>query len=678
MKVKGNIEKKLWQVSGVEYLSYLLVFISPLLFSKNTIFSFGSPKMIMMIMITLIMVILFLSVILVEKKLSFRFTPIHLILGVFIIIITISSVYGIDPINSFFGRWRDGINLVLIYMLAIFALLIGFLVKQNKLFLPKILLFSFISSIFVALISYTGDSWLTIFKNGASTIGNSSYTGAYLLFNICFGFGLFFYYSKIWPKILIAIGFLIIIFSPLFFNINILMGKIAISDVIHNPFLLLGQANASILGLIVSFGIILSFYFIFSSKKIKKIIGLIIFFILLGGIVYTGSQLTEVNSPLYKVYVEQKGENRFIAWDIAEKSFSDNLLLGSGFHNFSYNYQKYFNPFIFNSRIPEAYFAQPHNIILEYASDTGILGLISYLLLLFFVFIGFFINRKDEEKGIKNIRLIMMGLLFGYFIQNLFGFDTPITFLLLFLVIGIAIGLNKKEWVFEIEEKQNIIFKVLASVFIMLSFLALFIFVISPIRELKQWAKAPALDNVEEKIIIIDKMQKISLFGGVWDSSFLASKFYSSYIQKINQINDTNKHLYVKEIDSLINQIEIDIERQPNEIRSYIAIGQLLNLQMNIEKKVDEEKWNKLHNYLNKAREINSLNPEIFMFLSQTYLLKQDFDNAYLTARQAIEIAPFYKRLYDYANNLMIIKPNPEFKKYITEKSIKWNINLKD
>ena len=344
--------------------------------------------------------------------------------------------YGIDPINSFFGRWRDGINLVLIYMLAIFALLIGFLVKQNILFLPKILLFSFISSIFVALISYTGDSWLTIFKNGASTIGNSSYTGAYLLFNICFGFGLFFYYSKIWPKILIAIGFLIIIFSPLFFNINILMGKIAISEVIGNPFLLLGQANAAALGVVVSFLVIISFYFIFSSKKIKKIIGLIIFFILLGGIVYTGSQLTEVNSPLYKVYVEQKGENRYIAWDIAEKSFSDNLLLGSGFHNFSYNYQKYFNPFIFNSRIPEAYFAQPHNIILEYASNNGILGLVSFLALLFFVFVGLFKDKKDEEKNIKNLRIIMIGVLFGYFIQNLFGFDTPITYLLLFLVIG--------------------------------------------------------------------------------------------------------------------------------------------------------------------------------------------------------------------------------------------------
>ena len=668
MKEKNITLLKSWQQVVTELLVCTLVFLVPLAFEPDSIFAFSPIKLILSVGIVLLMAIFYLWGATREKELSLRITPLHVVLIVFLSILTLSSLGGIDTMNSFFGRWREGISLVLIYVFAIFALIVGALVRKEKKFLPKIILVSFISSFFVAVISYAGIYLSSIFINGGSTLGNSSYTGAYLLFNVCFGVGLFFYYSKIWQKILIAVGSVFIILSPVFFNINILLGKVKFYDILHHPILLFGQANAATVGLVVSIIVILSFYLINGEKKTVKIIGAISLIVLLLGISITSFELVNPKSTLYNTYHEVKGENRFVAWDIAKESFVDHPLLGSGFNNFSYNYQKYFTADILKEKNPEFYFNQPHNVVWEYASNDGLLGLLSYLALIVFTFITLFKKDNEEDKRERIIKTAIIGIIFGYFVQNLFGFDTPVTYLMLFLVVGIAIGLDNKEWIYKMTKEKADGFKFLFGALIIVFVILIFPFVISPIKETQSIKKMLSTGIIKDRIELRRDFPGISIFGGVKDDVYIANKYFDMYAENAKQIAiSKDKDLYLEDIDSIISGLENDLGKQPNEVEAYFVMSHFLNMEIYLKGNLDMDIWDKSLGYTKKALTLNPENPDIYILLAQTYILKQDFKNAYLAMREAIDIAPDYINSYEYADKLLKAKPNKNFAEYLNK-----------
>jgi hypothetical protein len=567
------------------------------------------------------------------------------------------------------------------------------------------LITSFVSGVIVALISNTGSSLSSLFNDGVSTIGNNSYTGAYLLFNTCIGVGLFLYYvakgsrgevvavkvvsqkqsvrelasvhSYLWQKILVILGTPSILFSQVLFNKDILMGRVGLGEVIHNPLLLLGQANAADVGLLVSALVIIFFFLILSSKKITKIIGVVLLASLLVGISYTGIRLMNPTSPLHKVFVADKGENRFISWSIARESFAENPLLGNGFNNFSYSYQKYFTSDILKETNPEFYFYQPHNVVLEYASNDGVLGLVSFLALLAFTFLALFIGCEYDERKYKYIRVALIGALFGYFVQNLFGFDTPTSYLMLFTLIGVAVGVSKKEWIFEISKERHDTFKFISSLVIVVSLIGIIVFVFSPYAEFRKMGKLVATtDSLKDRIAIREGIQEISLFGGVFDSSYLAGKYFDLYKGSVNQLTESNKSLMLEEVGSTVNFLERDMVKQPNDAYSHIILNSLLNLEIFIKGSNDMELWNYSYNDIRKAIALNPENPETYLQLAQTYILKNDLPNALTSIRQAIEIAPNYKKSYDYARKILVIKPDPKFKKFVDDMAQKWGIGL--
>lgn len=676
MKVKKSENKVLWQWKVMMLMAYFIVLIVPLYFSTNSqLFPFSSPKTLIIMCMTIIMTILYFWGLLSSKNLVFRFTSIHIALVVFLFILTLSSILGIDPLNSFFGRWRESISLLLIYALAVFSLLIGFLAKMDKEFLVKVLLFSFISSVMVALISFTNGSLVYTFRDGSTTIGNSSYAGAYLLFNTCFGIGLFFYYSKIWHKILTALSVIIVSFSPLFFNKDILLGSVRFHDLISNPILLFGYANAATIGLGISVIVIFIFFLIFSSKKSLKILGSILLFCLFLNIYYVSNQLVKPNSRIHNVYVEAKGENRFLAWDIAQKNFAEKPLLGSGFNNFSYTYQKNFNRKIAEEKDREFYFNQPHNVILEYSSNTGVFGLMAFLSLLFCTFLAFFYKKDDEDKRYVKVKIVLIGALFGYFIQNLFGFDTPVTYLMLFFVVGLAMGESKKEWLLLISNKYHNLIKFLASLAIIICMICMVLFVILPLKEISDWNKVISLENTKERVLIMGKMQDVSLLGGVSDSAYLAGKVYNVYTSKLSEVNDKNRDLALNEIDAVIGLLDKDIRRQPYDVDSYLISSHLLNMKLYLNKKLDDETWNKSYKYALEANKLNPNSPDTDILIAQTLILKNDFDNGYKYIRQAIEVAPGYIESYIFAKKILDIKPNKDFEKYVNDMKSRWILN---
>ena len=704
-KLKRSSEYILWQWKVMEYLALVTIFLTPLYFNLNhSLFSISAPKTILMMGLISLMIIFYAWGVISDRKLSFRFTLLHVVLGAFLFVLTLSSIFGVDPLNSFFGKWIDGINLVLIYALAIFALFLGFLIKKNKIFIRNILITSFVSSFLVAIITYTNSSWMDIFKDGSSTLGNNSYTGEYLLFNVFFGLALFLYYiglkshdevvavkttsqksavgeleavsSTYWHKVSIATGVIIMLLSQVLFNKDILLGKVSLKEVIHSPFLLFGQANAADIGILLAVLIVVSFFLIFSSKKVSKYIGLGLLALLLISSAYTGMRLVNPDSSLHKIFIEEKGVNRFVSWDIAQVSFAANPILGNGFNNFSYSYQKYFSSNVVNEATPEFYFYQPHNVVWEYASNNGVLGLLGYLALLVFTFLALFTGCEYDEKKYKNIRVALIGLLFGYFIQNLFGFDTPVTYLMLFTLVGIAVGLSKDKWTYEVIAEKQDNYKFFASVVIIASLASIVIFSILPYVEFRKMGKMITTDNLDDRMALREGIQSISVMGGVFDISYLAGKYFDLYKADINNINDSSKGKFLDEIQSTANLIERDIVYQPNDSYSHIILNSLLNMEIFVKGGVDMERWNYSYQDVNKAIALNRENPETYLQLAQTYILKEDYENVYTSIRQAIVTAPRYSKSYEYARRVLTIRPDAKFKKFVDTMSQKWGIGL--
>lgn len=211
------------------------------------------------------------------------------------------------------------------------------------------------------------------------------------------------------------------------------------------------------LAMIISSGLLIGFWNIFTDKKINptKIILLlpllitlylthsygawiaiflslfiilfftrkktILFFLILSFLFFIFEYDSNKFNQIFELKEKTSLTSRLVIWQSAGKILSDNWLWGIGAGNFQekyLDYQKYFTPY------PEWAVPQPHNLFLAFWLQTGLLGLIGflYLIILWLIkIIKTLILTKDFYK--KNIALILIVLLESTLIHGII--DTP-------------------------------------------------------------------------------------------------------------------------------------------------------------------------------------------------------------------------------------------------------------
>lgn len=129
--------------------------------------------------------------------------------------------------------------------------------------------------------------------------------------------------------------------------------------------------------------------------------------------------------------------SRIMIWQAAGKMISDNPLVGIGLGRFQevyLEYQKYFPPYL------EWAVPQPHNIVLAVWLQTGLLGLIGFVLLVFQV-VTLLIKNKSQE-AVLLLGLLVLYLIYGVFDTPFFKTDLAFTF---WLIIGLVFALPRPE-----------------------------------------------------------------------------------------------------------------------------------------------------------------------------------------------------------------------------------------
>ena len=108
----------------------------------------------------------------------------------------------------------------------------------------------------------------------------------------------------------------------------------------------------------------------------------------------------------------------------------ERLLLGWGWDNYTYAWQKFYDPQIY--AYDTSRFDRAHDKLLDMLSMTGVLGLLAYLLIwAYFMRAVFRIGRRSLFEGSA---LLLFAV--AFFVQNLTGFDTLVTFVFFFGILA--------------------------------------------------------------------------------------------------------------------------------------------------------------------------------------------------------------------------------------------------
>lgn len=228
------------------------------------------------------------------------------------------------------------------------------------------------------------------------------------------------FYTIIALNINVIAGFLVLVY-PLFFiyikekiNTNVFI-SMAI-------FVLLAIfLTRSRIAMLVAF--ILTIIFLFSYRKnnyVKLLIILLVLFFI-SSIIYVS---------MLKVHFSSVS-NRTVWWQTAYSIFKENILFGCGLGNYTVLF-KAFRP----ERVLNTLFA--HNIVLQFLSDTGIFGLISFafLMICFYIkvidkIIDKFIDNKDRYFYIVSSLSVTSFMIINMFDYSFFA---PANMLMFFMI----------------------------------------------------------------------------------------------------------------------------------------------------------------------------------------------------------------------------------------------------
>ena len=132
-------------------------------------------------------------------------------------------------------------------------------------------------------------------------------------------------------------------------------------------------------------------------------------------------------------------KSRIAAHEAGLDGFLARPLLGWGPENYAVAFGRYFD---FDPEVTET-FDQAHNKLLEEMTTKGILGLASYVALWTVMMAMVYRRVRDPDDNEQVFILFIGAALTGYFVQNLFLFDTPATVLQFAVLVGFVAGLER-------------------------------------------------------------------------------------------------------------------------------------------------------------------------------------------------------------------------------------------
>jgi len=584
-----------------------LALLTPLIMSGNFFFPFVSPKSLYFMGFVQVIFFTWLFLIFYFPQYRPRKNPLLVALILFLVVLTLSSVFGENPSYSFWSKPERMTGLLMWFHLFAFFLVISS-VFQKKDWI-KIFSISILVGMILSFITFLSKN--PAMKGGA-TIGNDSFLGTYLLFALFFAIYLMIAARKE-IKIYSSICFLIIFLG-----------------------LFLSGARAAQYSFLGGLALLFLFYSSFGVQKrylnILGKVGLVaVLIVFLLGAIY----LFQPDNFIHNWFVEKASYARLVVWEKAWSGFLERPLLGWGPENFEFVFTQHFNPCMF---LPvcggEIWFDRAHNIILDTLVNAGILGMLSYLGIFLAIFYLLW-KRYFQQKIDFWVAGIFSVVLIAYSVQNLTVFDMVSSYMMLFLVLGFVASMT-------IPREAVASAKIISprpwffSVFLILFIPTFIYFIIQPLKTCHYTVAALRVPAASE--------ERLNLYKRALESSPLGKyqirEFFGQTTLQVAQSEDVNKlsaENFKKELDFVIEELEKSIKESPLDFRSYLRLGQLYNSYAVL---LDPTKISEAERTLEKTIEISPTNQQGYWSLAQTRLYQGRFDEALSLAEKAVALEP--------------------------------------
>jgi len=132
-----------------------------------------------------------------------------------------------------------------------------------------------------------------------------------------------------------------------------------------------------------------------------------------------------------------EAQTRFTIWKLAMEGVKERPILGWGQENFNYVFNKYYKASLYGQ---EPWFDRVHDIVFDWLIAGGIVGFLSYVfVLLSSVYYASIRPLYADYKDTFSVteRGLLLGVLAGYVVHNIFVFDNLISYTLFAAVIAL-------------------------------------------------------------------------------------------------------------------------------------------------------------------------------------------------------------------------------------------------
>ncbi len=612
-------------INTIKYFIYALIVSVPLFYFPTIMMPFQLSKTVVFQILTEIIFALWLGLAIFNKEYRPKLTPLTIAVGIFIFIITLSAIFGPD---WRMGLWSDesrSLGAVALWHFFAFYLVVSSL--KNEIDWRKLLFLSFVTAVVVSLTGISqkfivfpkgSNPWLHIIYSSiperiGSVFSNSAFMAGYLLFNFFIGIWLLSKSEKLKIKSLIGLGVILILIA-----------------------IFLSQTLGIILGLAAGL-LFLLIYFAFQKQSVSLRKASAVLLILL--ILFAGLLTATKNSSFWQKIPGLKRvasvslqddsvRDRIITWEISIAAFKEKPIFGWGVENFRIPFDRHYDPRILTESMKGTYWDKPHNIVLEYLTTTGIVGLLSYLGIFAAAFYVLIKNQKISNNFYKFP--LISSLLIAYFVQNLFVFDTIGTYLMFFLILAFInsqIDYNGLQ-----TDSVSRMPKFIPFAFLAISLVPVYYnYQIFKGANYEYWGVNYFLNRLTESSLIS------------FNRALMASTPYIDDIRK--NFGNTVKQAYQQGIEypnlnglqeNLANHLRLVIKRHPQGFLNYITLAEFENIFYQFDP-----------NYLNEAEEMAlkslGLSPrrqQAFYVLGKTKLLKGDIAGAYKAFEDAVGANP--------------------------------------
>ncbi|MFA5249255.1 MAG: O-antigen ligase family protein [Candidatus Paceibacterota bacterium] len=169
------------------WIATILLLFAPLVVDSKILFPFVSGKSFYFIFFAEIIFFSWLGLIIFKKQYRPKINTVSVILAVFLIAASLSTVFGVDPSRSFWSNYERMTGLSMLLHLFAFFLVISSTFKKND----WLWIFGF-SNVAAVIASFSSLFSINAATRGGGTLGNDSFLGSYLVINVFLAVYLFF------------------------------------------------------------------------------------------------------------------------------------------------------------------------------------------------------------------------------------------------------------------------------------------------------------------------------------------------------------------------------------------------------------------------------------------------------------------------------------------------------